>query len=103
MNQIFMNNDKNNMSDNFELNNQIIIKKDPNLIYRIIFFSSIIFLCFFVFILFNKFYQSGKNEQISKKLTASYTISTLYSSNTNYTPIIAEETDPFVIRHYKDR
>lgn len=103
MNQILMNNDKSSKSDNLELNNKIIIKKDPNLIYRVIFFSSIILLCIFVFILFIKFYQSGKNEQISKKLTDSYTISTLYSTNTNYTPIVIEETEPFVIRYYKDR
>lgn len=103
MNQILMNNDKSSKSDNLELNNKIIIKKDSNLIYRIIFFSSIILLCVFVFILFIKFYQGGKNEQISKKLTDSYTISTLYSTNSNYTPMVIEESVPFVIRYYKNR
>lgn len=97
MNQILMNNDKNNISDSFKLNNKIICKKNPNSFYKLIFFSSIILLCLFVFILFIKFYQSEKNEQISKKLTDSYTISTLYSKNTDYTPIAIKETEPFVI------
>ena len=103
MNQILMNNEKNKMSDDIELNNQLFVKKDCNLIYKIIFFSSIILLCVFVFILFIKIYQGGKNEQISKKLTDSYTISTLYSTNSNYTPMIIEESVPFVIRYYKNR
>lgn len=67
------------------------------IIYKILLFSSIILFVCFLSILFGKFYKNARNEQLSKKLTESYSISTLYSQNSDYTPILIEETEPFVI------